>query len=232
MYTYKYPHPAVTTDCVILGFDGRDLHVLLVERGIEPFKGMWALPGGFLNLDETAEEGARRELMEETGVQDVYLEQFHTFSAVKRDPRERVITIAFYAMVRKSDYRLIAGDDAARAEWFVIDELPPLAFDHDEIIGLARRRIRERLAVEPIAFHLLDKKFKMSELQRLYEIINETQYDRRNFSKKMVATGLLADEGPNPVAAQSRPATLYSFDAAEFKEKKKKHFWRKNPFDF
>lgn len=232
LFTYKYPHPAVTTDCVILGFDGRDLHILLVERGIEPFKGMWALPGGFINLDETAEEGARRELMEETGVRDVYLEQFHTFSTVDRDPRERVITIAFYALVRKSDYRLIAGDDAARAEWFAVDELPPLAFDHQEIINFARRRIRERLAVEPIVFHLLDKKFKMSELQRLYEIINGTQYDRRNFSKKVMATGVIADAGPNPEPEQSRPATLYSFDAAEFKEKKKKHFWRKNPFDF
>ena len=151
-------------------------------------------------IDETVEEGAKRELMEETGVKDVYLEQFHVFSDVKRDPRERVLTVAFFALVRKSDYQLIAGDDAAGAEWFAIDELPPLAFDHQEIIKLARERIREKLAVKPIAFRLLDEKFKMSELQRLYEIINGTSYDRRNFSRKMVATGYLADEGRSPPA--------------------------------
>lgn len=232
MYSYKYPHPAVTTDCVILGFDGKDLHILLIERGIEPYKGSWALPGGFLNMDETVEECAKRELMEETGVKDVYLEQFHVFSDVKRDPRERVLTVAFFALVRKSDYQLIAGDDAAGAEWFAIDELPPLAFDHQEIIKLARECIREKLAVKPIAFRLLDEKFKMSELQRLYEIINGTSYDRRNFSRKMVATGYLADEGANPVPEQNRAATLYSFKEDEYKKEAKSAEWRKFPFDF
>lgn len=122
----QIPHPAVTTDSVVFGFDGRKLHILLIERGIEPFKGMWALPGGFLKIDETADQCAMRELMEETGVADVNLEQFHTFSDLLRDPRERVLTVAYFALVRKSDYRLIAGDDAARASWFEIDEPPRL----------------------------------------------------------------------------------------------------------
>lgn len=232
MYSYNYPHPAVTTDCAIFGFDGKELHVLLVERGIEPYKGLWALPGGFLKMDETAEQGAKRELMEETGVEKVYLEQFHTFTAVDRDPRERVLTIAYYALVRKSDYHLIAGDDAAKAAWFSIDELPPLAFDHKDIIRMARERLKEKLATKPIAFKLLDEKFKMSELQRLYEIINGTSYDRRNFQKKMIATGLLAEEGLNPIPEQSRAATLYSFKEEEYKIQKETHEWKKYPFDF
>lgn len=144
-YHYKYPHPAVTADAVVFGFDGYKLHVLLVERGVDPYKGMWALPGGFMRIDETAEQCAVRELMEETGVRNVYLEQFHTFSAVGRDPRERVVTIAYIALVRQSDYRLIAGDDAARAAWFDVDKLPPLAFDHGMILSEARRYLREVL---------------------------------------------------------------------------------------
>ncbi|WP_315552953.1 NUDIX hydrolase [Alloprevotella tannerae] len=232
MYTYEYPHPAVTTDCVIFGFDGKDLHILLIERGIEPYKGLWALPGGFLKLDETAEDGARRELMEETSIQNVYLEQFHTFTTVDRDPRERVLTIAYYALIHKSDYQVIAGDDAAKAAWFAINELPPLAFDHKDIFMMARERLKERLAITPIAFKLLDEKFKMSELQRLYEIINGTSYDRRNFQKKMVSTGLLSDEGPNPLPEQNRTATLYSFREDEFKKQNESHKWKKYPFDF
>ncbi len=192
-YTYKYPHPAVATDCVIFGFDGRSLYILLIERGLEPYKGLWALPGGFLKMDETVEQCARRELQEETGVSEVFLEQFHVFSDVKRDPRERVLSVAFYALVRKSDYRLMAGDDAARAQWFVVDELPPLAFDHDRIVSMARRCIQERLRVKPIGFRLLDEKFSMSELQRIYEVINGTTYDRRNFQRKMMNTGLLEE---------------------------------------
>lgn len=232
MYTYKYPHPAVTTDCVIFGFDGKDLNILLIERGIEPFKGYWALPGGFLELDETAEQCAKRELREETNIEDVYLEQFHTFTEVNRDPRERVVTIAYYALVRKKDYRVIGGDDAAKAAWFVHNELPPLAFDHLNIIKMACQRLREKLATTPIAFRLLDEKFKMSELQRLYEIINSKTYERRNFAKKMMATGLLLDEGPNPIPEQNRAATLYSFKEKEYLSKCETHVWKKYPFDF
>ncbi len=215
-YQYGYPHPAVATDSVVFGYDGRDLHILLIERGIEPFKGCWALPGGFVRMDETIEECAKRELKEETGVDNVYLEQFHVFSGVNRDPRERVITIAFFALVRKTDFHLIANDDAARASWFSIDEYPPLAFDHHEIRKQARGHLKNIIRIRPIAFKLLDEKFSMTELQRLYEIINETTYDRRNFARKMTSNAYLLDEGISQVPSHNRLPNLYSFDEETF----------------
>ncbi len=217
-YTYKYPHPAVTTDCVVFGFDGKELQLLLIERGIEPFKGSWALPGGFMNTNETVEQCAMRELREETGVENIYLEQFHVFSSVKRDPRERVVTVAFVALVRKSDYKLIASDDAARASWFQVDELPPLAFDHHDIIVMGRHHLQVMMRVSPAAFTLLDEKFSMSELQRLYEIINGTTYDRRNFARKMSSSPLLQERGVSPQASHNRHANLYSFNKEMYDE--------------
>ena len=140
-FTYKYPHPAVTTDCVVFGFDGPQLNVLLIERGGEPFKGCWAFPGGFMNIDETAEQGAMRELYEETGLELQDLKQFGTFTAVNRDPRERVITIAFYALTKKSDVQ--GGDDAAKAQWFPVDKVPKLAFDHEYILQKAIEQLKK-----------------------------------------------------------------------------------------
>ena len=190
-YCYKYPHPAVTTDCVVFGFDGKRLNILLIERGAEPFKGCWAFPGGFMNIDETAEQGAMRELCEETGLKLEYLKQFGTFSAVHRDPRERVITIAFYALARKSDVH--GGDDAAKAQWFPIEDVPPLAFDHDYILRKATEQLKKDIHFEPIGFGLLDEQFTMPELQRLYESILGVHFDRRNFYKKMLQTGILEE---------------------------------------
>ena len=158
-YCYKYPHPSVTTDCVIFGFDGSKLKVLLIERGIEPYKGRWAFPGGFLKMEESAEEGALRELQEETGLTGAYIEQFHTFTDPKRDPRERVITIAYFALVRIQDVK--GGDDAAKAQWFALDEIPQLAFDHDMILRMAQSRLRERIHFQPIGFELMPEKFTM-----------------------------------------------------------------------
>ena len=232
MYTYKYPHPSVTADNVIFGFDGFELHVLLVERGLEPYKGSWALPGGFLRMDETIEECAKRELAEETNVQEVYLQQFHVFSDVGRDPRERVLTVAFYALVRKSDYKLIAGDDASDASWFLLSDLPPLAFDHYKIIAMAERKLQEEIRLRPIAFKLLDKQFSMSELQRLYELINNTRYDRRNFQRKMMASGFLLDEGVSKVVTANRPPQLFSFDEESYEESLSESEHTKYPFDF
>lgn len=142
MYTYKYPHPAVTTDCVIFGFDGTSIHILLIERGGEPFKGAWALPGGFLNIDETVEECARRELLEETNIRNVDLEQLYVFSDVNRDPRERIISVAFFGVINIKDTDVHAGDDANKAQWYEWNNLPPLAFDHAEIINLAKERLK------------------------------------------------------------------------------------------
>ncbi len=142
-YTYKYPHPAVTTDCVVFGVARRKLEILLVERGNEPYKGCWAFPGGFLNMDENAKQGALRELKEETGLELQNIKEFGTFTDVDRDPRERVISIAFYALTKKSEVK--GGDDAAKAQWFALDEVPPLAFDHDLMLNNAIQTLKEDL---------------------------------------------------------------------------------------
>lgn len=188
-YIYKYPHPAVATDCVVFGFNGKELEILLIKRGIEPFKGMWAFPGGFMRMDETAEECALRELAEETKLSIQSLKQLGAFTGVHRDPRERVVTIAFYALVRPSE--VIGGDDASHAEWFPLDDAPPLAFDHDYILRKAQQQLRKDIHFEPVGFELLNTAFTMSELQRLYEAILGVRFDRRNFEKKMLQTGIL-----------------------------------------
>lgn len=221
-YCYKHPHPSVTTDCVIFGFDGSKIKVLLIERGIEPFKGRWAFPGGFLNMDESAEEGALRELKEETGLTGAYIEQFHTFTDPKRDPRERVISIAYYALVRIQDVK--GGDDAARAQWFALDEVPQLAFDHDLILRIALSKLRERIHFEPIGFELLPEKFTMKELQALYEAILEVKFERRNFAKKMLHYELVNQLDETVWPTPKREAYLFSFNKENYEEFKKKGF--------
>ena len=221
-YCYRYPHPAVTTDCVIFGFDGERLQVLLIERGIEPYKGRWAFPGGFLKMDETAEAGARRELKEETGLEGAYMEQFHTFSAPERDPRERVITIAYYALVQIQEVK--GGDDAASARWFPLDDIPSLAFDHDYILRMATQRLREQIHFQPIGFELLPEKFTLKELQLLYEAILGINFDRRNFSKKMMHLEILTDLEETIWPTPKREAKLYKFNAEKYEELKRKGF--------
>ena len=221
-YTYRYPHPAVTADCVIFGFDGVSIKLLLIQRGIEPYKGKWAFPGGFMNMDETAEECAKRELEEETGLKDAAVEQFYTFSDVNRDPRERVITIAHYALVRLSDVK--GGDDAASARWFAMDEVPSLAFDHDRIMRMAVNRLKERICFEPIGFELLPEVFTMTELQNLYEAILEVKFDRRNFYNKMLKLGILSEAEPRPANAARRTPSKYRFNSEKYAELKQKGF--------
>jgi 8-oxo-dGTP diphosphatase len=222
IYTYKYPHPAVTTDCVIFGFDGIKLKVLLVERGGEPYKGMWALPGGFMHMDESAEEGAKRELKEETNLTANYIEQFHTFTDPNRDPRERVITIAYFALVKIQD--VVGGDDARRAQWFAMDEIPQLAFDHDRILRKATDCLRERIHFQPIGFDLLPEKFTLKELQMLYEAILGVNFDRRNFAKKMRHFDLLNQLEETVWPTPKREAFLFSFNKQKYFELKQKGF--------
>jgi 8-oxo-dGTP diphosphatase len=222
MYCYKYPHPAVTTDCVIFGFDGERLQVLLVERGIEPYKGKWAFPGGFLKMDETAEEGALRELREETGLERAYIQQFHTFSDPHRDPRERVITIAYYALVKIQEVH--GGDDAASARWFPLSEIPSLAFDHDYILRMATQRLREEIHFQPVGFELLPEKFTLKELQALYEAILGISFDRRNFAKKMLHLEILTELDETVWPTPKREAKLYRFNPDKYEELKQKGF--------
>ena len=221
-YTYDYPRPAVTTDCVIFGYDGKELKVLLIERGIEPFKGCWAFPGGFLNMDEDALAGARRELKEETGLENAFIEQFHTFSEPGRDPRGRVITVAHYALVKIQEVE--GGDDAAQARWFPIGEVPPLAFDHDRILRMAMSRLKEKIHFEPVGFELLPDVFTMPQLQNLYEAILEVHFDRRNFASKMLKLGILEDTGDRPAGASSRIPVSYRFNKEKYNELKAKGF--------
>ena len=223
MYTYQYPHPAVTTDCVIFGYDLREgLSILLVQRGIDPFKGRWAFPGGFLRMDEDADTGARRELMEETGFEAESITQFGAFTAVDRDPRERVITIAYLALVRKGDVQ--GGDDAADARWFPVTAVPPLAFDHDRILRIALERLKEQIHFRPVGFELLPEVFTMSQLQALYEAILGVRFDRRNYASKMLKLGLLQPTGQRPADAARRIPQLYRFNLQKYDDLKQGGF--------
>ena len=204
------------------GFDGVSIKVLLIQRGIEPFKGKWAFPGGFMKIDETAEECARRELEEKTGLKNTAVEQFYTFSDVNRDPRERVITVAHYALVKLSEVK--GGDDAASAKWFELETISSLAFDHDRILRMALSRLKERICFEPIGFELLPEVFTMTELQNLYEAILEVKFDRRNFYNKMLKIGILSEAEPRPANATNRTPNKYRFNAEKYAELKQKGF--------
>ena len=225
VYTYEYPRPSVTTDCVIFGYDVEDgLQVLLVERGNEPFKGCRALPGGFLNMDETAETGALRELKEETelDVEKGFIEQLDCFSDVNRDPRGRVISIAYYALVPKGDVK--GGDDARNARWFPIGEIPALAFDHEKILDKALKRLKERILFRPIGLDLLPETFTMSQLQGLYESILEIHLNHRNFANKVLKLGILEETGDRPKSVALNVAVTYKFNPDKYKEMKSNGF--------
>jgi 8-oxo-dGTP diphosphatase len=222
--TYEYPRPALTVDCVVFGLDERELEVMLIQRALAPFEGKWALPGGFVRLDETVADAARRELEEETGLRDVFLEQLYTFSAVDRDPRERVVSVAHYALVNLRDHSVHAATDASAAAWFGVHDVPTLAFDHAEILQTALERLRGKLRYQPIGFELLPKKFTLSQLQRLYELVLERELDKRNFRKRVLAMDLLVelDEVEQDVA--HRAARLYRFDERKYKRLLKQGF--------
>jgi 8-oxo-dGTP diphosphatase len=223
-YTYEYPHPAVTVDGVVFGYDEADLKVLLIQRDATPFRGKWALPGGFVDMDENLETAARRELEEETGITKLYLEQLYTFGEPKRDPREHVISVAYYALVKLADHTVRAASDARNVAWFPVADLPALAFDHEEILEMALRRLKGKIRYEPIGFELLPEKFPLSELQRLYETILEQPLDKRNFRKKILTMGLVADTEEIQQDVAHRAARLYRFDEAAYRRLKKAGF--------
>ncbi len=223
-HTYKYPRAALTVDCVVFGFDGGALQILLIQRGLKPFKDHWALPGGFVQMNGTLDEAARRELEEETGLKQVFLEQLYTFSGVERDPRERVISVAYYALVKHTDHVTTAATDAADARWFPLAEIPPLAFDHATILETALHRLRGKLSYEPIGFELLPAKFTLTQLQRLYEAVLGTEIDKRNFRKKVLSYNLLLPLKETRREGAHRPAQLFRFDPARYERLKQKGF--------
>ena len=222
-FTYEYARPALTVDCVVFGFDEGDLKLLLIQRRLQPFKGRWALPGGFVRVAETVDDAARRELAEETGLKNVFLEQLYTFGALYRDPRERIVSVAYYALVRLADFKTRAASDAAAARWFTLSNVPPLAFDHGDILKAAITRLRGKLRYEPIGFELLPDKFTLTQLQHLYETVLGATIDKRNFRKKVLAFDFLV-----PVAEQARgahrPAQLYRFDSVKYERLRKQGF--------
>ena len=213
-YSYEHPRPSVTVDLVIFTIADDDLKVLLIRRAGEPFKNRWALPGGFVEIDESLEKAAARELKEEAGVTNVYLEQLYTFGEPKRDPRGRVISVAYFALVDAGRQRIQAASDAADAQWHSVFNPklgPKLAFDHKKILEYAVWRLRNKIEWTTVGYELLPKKFTLSELQRVYEIILQKPVDKRNFRKKILAQGQIRELNESRSDGAHRPAKLYSF---------------------
>jgi len=205
-------HYPVSIDCVIFGYDNTQLQVALIERKKPPFVGHWALPGGFLVDDETVEQAALRELQEETGLHDIYLEQFHVFSKPDRDPRGHVITVGFFALIASDKIELVATEDAAQAQWFPAYKLPKLAFDHDEIYAKALEALRSAITIKPLIFKLLPKEFTLSMLQNIYEEITGEIIDKRNFRKKLLKEDFIQETNKTTEGEKHRPARLYKFN--------------------
>jgi 8-oxo-dGTP diphosphatase len=215
-FKYRYPRPALTVDCVVFGLDDKDLKVLLIQRARKPFRGRWALPGGFVGVEEPLDEAARRELEEETGLRDVYLEQLYTFGEPDRDPRERVVTVAYYALVNLRDHHVRAATDARDAAWFAAPDVPALAFDHEKIIETAVARLKEKVRYQPIGFELLPPKFTLTQLQRLYEKVLGRPLDKRNFRKKIQSMDFLEPLDEMQKGVSHRAARLYRFDKRKY----------------
>lgn len=224
-FTYKYPRPAITADCVVFGLDNEeDLKVMLIQRDIEPFAGEWALPGGFVAVGESVDETARRELREETGLEDIFLEQLYTFGEPDRDPREHVITVAYFALVNLSEHTVVAATDARNAAWFEINDIPNLAFDHDMILKTAYERLQGKIRYQPIGFELLPHKFAFRQLQQMYEKILDRQLDKRNFRKKILKMGIVEELDEIEKDVSHRAARLYRFDKAKYDRLRKQGF--------
>lgn len=231
-YTYAYPHPAVTADCVVFGYDGKEIKVLLIKRGKEKdadttaFVGQWALPGGFLEVDKdrTIAHTAARELKEETGLK-LSIKDFKevaTFSDINRDPRERVITVAHYALVKLANVE--ASTDAEKAEWFSWNDIPHLAFDHDKILRVAFSRLKQDIHFEPVGFDLLPETFTLPQLQNLYESILEVKFDRRNFANKMKHYAILSKVEDDTPRHGTRTPVKYRFDKDNYDRLKRNGF--------
>ncbi len=223
-YQYEYPRAALTVDCVVFGLDESDLKVLLIQRDLPPFEGRWALPGGFVRLDETLEEAARRELHEETGIENVFLEQLYTVGDLHRDPRERVVTVAYYALVKLTDHQVQAATDARNAAWFAVDDVPPLAFDHAKILTLAHERLRGKVRYQPIGFELLPAKFTLRQIQHLYEVVLDRPLDKRNFRKKILGMDILVELDEVETDVAHRAARLYKFERRKYQRLTKQGF--------
>lgn len=211
----------LSVDAVVFGYEASIISVLLIKRKYEPFKGKWAIPGGFVLNEESLEEAVERELFEETGVKINYLEQLYTFGKPKRDPRGRVVSVAYFGLVRPNAFKIFASTDAEQVQWFNITALPELSFDHQEILDMAITRLQGKITYEPIGFELLDKKFPFSDLEKLYTTLLGREIDRRNFRKKIVGLNVLDELDEKISKGSGRPANLFKFNQNRYFQLKK-----------
>ena len=207
----------IAVDCIIFGFDGKNLKALLIKRGFEPQLGNWSLMGGFVNKDEAVEQAAFRILERLTGLTDIYLEQLFTFGNVNRDPGGRVISVAYFALIRINGYSQELMKEH-NAKWFEIGKIPRLIFDHKNMIILAKERLQQKVANHPIGFELLPEKFTLPQLQNLYEAIYEITFDKRNFSRKILSLHILQKLKEKEKLSSRRGAFYYMFDDAKYKK--------------
>lgn len=219
-HCYEFERPGLTVDCVVFGLDLDEEHlkVLLIERDLEPFAGRWAMPGGFVHNGESPADAALRELREETGIANVYLEQLYTFGEPGRDPRGWIVSVAHYALVSPEQHAIRAATDAREARWFSVSALPRLAFDHATILKTALERIRGKLTYAPVGFELLPRKFTIKQLQKLYEIVLGEKLDNRNFRKKIFSMDVLRELDETQQGVPHRAARLYKFDERKYKQ--------------
>jgi len=211
----------LSVDAVVFGYEEGNISVLLIKRKYDPFKGKWAIPGGFVENSESLEDAVERELFEETGIKINYLEQLYTFGKPNRDPRGRVVTIAFFGLVRPNTFKIFASTDAEQVQWFNISELPKLSFDHKEILKTAIERLQGKITYEPIGFELLDKKFPFSDLEKLYTTLLGRAIDRRNFRKKIIGLNVLDELDEKVSKGSGRPANLFQFNQKRYFQLKK-----------
>ena len=202
---------AVSVDNVVFGFDNNDLKVLLIYRGAEPYKDCWALPGDLISLDQDLEHSAENVLQNLTGLDNIYMEQIHTFGRVDRHPFGRVFTVTYFALIKIEDYNVKPSSWAEEAAWFPIHEVPELPFDHNEILEFAKEQLKGKIRRQPIGFELLPKYFTLTDIQNLYEAILDTKFDTRNFRKKLLSMNLLVDSGRIQTNVAHRPAKLYKY---------------------
>ncbi len=215
----------VAVDAVVFGYESKkNLSILLIKRGVEPYKNSWALPGGLVLENESLENAVQRELLEETGVQIDYLEQLYSFGKPGRDPRNRVVSISYFGLVRPYHFTIKADTDADEVKWFPLDEIPDLAFDHHEILKMAKERLKAKLLYQPIGFDLLSKEFPFSDLEHLYTTILESNIDRRNFRKKILSYGIVEETNKIAQFGTGRPAKLFKFNKTKYDSLIKKGF--------
>jgi 8-oxo-dGTP diphosphatase len=217
MTSYPYSEIYVAIDCIIFGFDGKDIKLLLVKRNFEPEMGKWSLMGGFLNSDESLEDGATRILYNLTGLKDIYVEQLGVYGDINRDPVARTVSVVFFALINIDDH----DEEAVRshnASWISLEDRPSLIFDHNDMVLKSIEHLRYKAALHPIGFELLAERFTIPQLQKLYEAIYDIPIDRRNFSRKVLSTGLLIDTGSKNKHSTTKKATLYKLDTLKYKE--------------